>query len=608
MKVLLEQDGIDVNKASRGGNFPLYSASGNGHAEVVKALLKQGTIEANKSTPDGGGGTSLCIACQEGHAEVVRLLLAHDRIEANKIAFDDGTTPLSLACESGHADVVRLLLAHNGIAVNAVWYHSTRHMRIRTSTPLSVACDGGHAEVVTLLLAHDGIEVNTTSSSDDPTPLSLACSNGHSEVVKLLLEHDGIDVNKSLAATGATPLFYACKKGFVEIVELLLRHSTINVNQPKHGGITPLHTACSRSHAEVVKLLLGRADLKVDKARTDNFVTPLYTACSKEKGLVEIVRLLLADGRANVNKPGTRSGSSPLHGAVMSKSIAVAQVLVVHGASLTATNIATHTAQQFACRIRNCAKLADWLGAVSGWSQLEVAAGFRLHKDAAAALKVGKIDPDDPNTAFAEAIVATLATSKTKVAALPIKAGRQDYKRYNNVWGDAPPICKATIKLVADATRGWHRTTHWLHHVNVRGAIFAVLVVAGRLDKTSGGAAAIKEDEAGDAAQAVPTSTPPLPVLPVEIWLFAMQFVLRSWWAAPSAAGNDGGGDSMSSSEGDTDSDFVLPQSGDDGSDGSDDDDDDDVDNFAGFVEVEHPYYDDDHGDDGDGLDADGWW
>ena len=104
-----------------------------------------------------------------------------------------------------------------------------------------------------------------------------------------------------------------------------------------------------------------------------------------------------------------------------------------------------------------------------------------------------------------------VATSKDIPAALP--------------WQNAPPICKATIKLVADATRGWHRTTHWLHHKAVRDAVFAVMVVAGRLQTKDALAA-----EAPSGALADVAATAPLPLLPIEIWLFAMQFFLRWWW------------------------------------------------------------------------------
>lgn len=74
---------------------------------------------------------------------------------------------------------------------------------------------------------------------------------------------------------------------------------------------------------------------------------------------------------------------------------------------------------------------------------------------------------DDTAATTVKDVMAAVATSHAKPAALP----RQN----------APPVCRATIKLVADATRGWHRTTHWLYHTTVRHAVFAVLVVAERL-------------------------------------------------------------------------------------------------------------------------------
>ena len=110
--------------------------------------------------------------------------------------------------------------------------------------------------------------------------------------------------------------------------------------------------------------------------------------------------------------------------------------------------------------------------------------------------------------------MAAVATSNSKPAALP--------------WQNAPPICKATQKLVADATRGWHRTTHWLHHKAVRDAVFAVLVVAGRLQQS--GAPQAEPSSAAHAVAGTAEATAQVPLLPIEIWLFAMRFFKRSWW------------------------------------------------------------------------------
>ena len=135
-------------------------------------------------------------------------------------------------------------------------------------------------------------------------------------------------------------------------------------------------------------------------------------------------------------------------------------------------------------------------------------AGFT---DAALLLRNGKVDPD---TAI-EDITALMATAE----ALP--------------WENGPPICKATQKLVADATRGWHRTTHWLHHAEVRTVVFAVLVVVGRLDQKDAAwhAADTLGGCPGSGEEAAHGATALLPVLPIDLWFYAMRFIKRSWWA-----------------------------------------------------------------------------
>lgn len=138
------------------------------------------------------------------------------------------------------------------------------------------------------------------------------------------------------------------------------------------------------------------------------------------------------------------------------------------------------------------------------------------------------MDPDADDTpqpaVMIQELLAAIATSKAAPAALP--------------WQDTPPICKDTIKLVVAATRGWSQATHWLHHGKVREAVFAVLVVAGRLERNSNALAAPAtssehDGDEGVGAYALAISSAPLPVvLPTEMWTFLMQFFKRSWWEA----------------------------------------------------------------------------
>ncbi|CZR69782.1 related to beta transducin-like protein [Phialocephala subalpina] len=135
-----------------------------------KLLLETGSdgIIANKNK-----WTPLSIAAGNGHIEVVKLLL-DEGTSLNSTAGEIG--PLQWASASGHIEVVKLLL-ERGADVNIVG--------INGWTPLHSASHRGRVEVVKLLL-EKGADI-TTTNKNGWTPLSMASGNGHIAVVKLLL-------------------------------------------------------------------------------------------------------------------------------------------------------------------------------------------------------------------------------------------------------------------------------------------------------------------------------------------------------------------------------------------------------------------------------------
>ena len=425
--------------------------------------------------------------------EDVKLLLEQYGFEVNKATIYDGSTLLYTVCEQGYAKIVTMLLAQDGIDVN----------KARTTdgaTPLYSACYEGHSEVVKLLLAQDGIDVNKAETDLGFTPLCMACLSGNTEISKLLLEQDGIEVNKATTDNGSTPLYIACQEGYTQIVKLLLAQDGIEVNNAMtDDGSTPLHMACQEGHTEIVKLMLAHNGIEVNKATTDDGSTPLFMAC--QEGHTEIVKRLLAHNGIEVNKATTDDGYTPLHAAVRSEKPLVAQLLVLYGASLTTLTYDGDSPAQDAMTYHQ-QELAEWLTTVAGRSQPRVAAGNWFHKEATIMLRQGEINPD--TLPFPEILAAI---------AKPIA----DTTLFS--WSNAPPVCKRNSKLVIDATRGWHRTTHWLHHVGVQKAVFTVLVVAKQLQEKDA-----KQLQEKDANQL-------FPFLPPEIWFYIMRFFLRSWWA-----------------------------------------------------------------------------
>ena len=443
----------------------------------------------------------------------------------NAVGLQSGLTPLIVACLNGDAANAGRLLAlgadpsaecyvYDSSPIGAVENSNSDENRCKEFA-LTIAIRDGHEAIAEMLLAYKGVNVNQASSDFGGSAFYVSCMVGNMHICKLLFAHNGgVDVNTATTDVGWTPLLIACDQAHTEIVTLLLARDEIAANQASTDvGTTPLYNACYNGHAEIVAALLKCDKVDVNKPSSDG-TTPLLIAC--DQGHAEVARLLLRHGGIEVDKAMAIGGTTALHIAAYYGRLSVAQLLVVYGASLTATDGRQGRAAAEIAAYKGHSEVAAWLGAVSGWSPLRVAAGCRLHRDAALLLRHGRVDPDNSATTSSKDIMRVVVAAST---VLP--------------WQNAPPICTATVKLVADAFSGLHRHTFWLHHAGARKAVFATLVVAARLD-TEDSLRWAEAAGAGAGAGCNPTTAPTkvvLPILPPEIWLYALRFVKRSWWA-----------------------------------------------------------------------------
>jgi ankyrin repeat protein len=117
------------------------------------------------------------------------------------------------------------------------------------------------------------------------------------------------------------------------------RTDGVDVNKATtDDGVTPLYMACLGGHIEVVGMLLTCDGIDVNKAKTDIGATPLFMAC--QNGRTEVVQMLLScSGVDAINQAKTTDGSTPLHTAARNDQRAVAQLLVAYGADMTATTL-----------------------------------------------------------------------------------------------------------------------------------------------------------------------------------------------------------------------------------------------------------------------------
>ena len=123
----------------------------------------------------------------------------------------------------------------------------------------------------------------------------------------------------------------AALRGSVQDLRVLLRRGA-NIDVRDNEGHTSLHLAVERGHFDAAEFLLqvGAATDTVD----NQGVSPLHSSIvSGKKGFA--MASLLVEHRANVHRKGGHFGDTALHWAAELGNLAVADLLVRYGASLT---------------------------------------------------------------------------------------------------------------------------------------------------------------------------------------------------------------------------------------------------------------------------------
>ncbi|KAF1336519.1 Wd repeat-containing protein 1-b, partial [Globisporangium splendens] len=270
----IEHAECDVNSVDEMGTTALHRAAQEGHIEIIRYLLHQGT-NLHDRVLDESKDTALHIAVKKGHTAVVMCLLeAGAAIEARNAAND---TPLLAAIRSNHLHVVEVLIAKGA--------------------SISAPC----------LLVLDGDDKNKTR--DVGTCLHLAVQCGHVALTKFLVSIVAMDANQSTRCRNVTPLHFAARHGHMELVQFLISRQHANVHARDARGMTPLHyavdydydrevstvqqTQIERTHAQIVVFLL-KSGAKVKPRRARDHATPLR--CAAKRGRFHISKTLLAYG------------------------------------------------------------------------------------------------------------------------------------------------------------------------------------------------------------------------------------------------------------------------------------------------------------------------
>jgi len=372
--------GADPNATSEEGQTALMTAALNGKVEAIKLLLARGA-QVNVQEPTRGQ-SALQWAVSEGNTAAADTL-----IEAGadvKVLSKGGFTPLLFAVRNGHADTVRALLAHGAnandlapdgtsalnMAVLNAYYEIASVLLDRGANPNAPDARGSALHTLAWLRqpGSDGGNGLGRRSYGVPQPTGDVTSL---ELARALLDHGAnpnarIDWQEKpfdkeggtarnpplitlgrhyLTYVGATPFYLAAHNGDAPYMRLLADHGA-DPTLPNAVGITPLIAAAGLDYWEgeapgpftgvseterldAVKLALelgndinAAADFGDYTMEGDAAYLLLYYPLNQE---------LLT---AKVPGDPRWSGSTALHGAVVSNQPAIVQYLVDRGARL----------------------------------------------------------------------------------------------------------------------------------------------------------------------------------------------------------------------------------------------------------------------------------
>ena len=144
-----------------------------------------------------------------------------------------------------------------------------------------------------LLLKGDGVDVNVVVKQQSPITLAFRSPNRR-ECAKLLLQH------KNIRLAGFAFLHKAIRWNWDDIAETLIRNRQTNVNRKNSKLETPLYCAVKNGRRQIIQLLLAdhKIDVNVENGRKG--ATALH--CAVSLGFADAVKLLLEHKDIDVTK------------------------------------------------------------------------------------------------------------------------------------------------------------------------------------------------------------------------------------------------------------------------------------------------------------------
>lgn len=281
------------------------------------SLKIQFTKVADKpDTPIGPHGeTALHLAAQNGDHAMAREILGAGA--AVHVVDQHNNTPVIYASLRGDAEMLALLLRQDSSGI--------RHGG-NSGTALHAAVESGSIDAAATVLEF-GADIDAINGGD-ATPLHIAVMRRNLLMAGYLLSR-GADVNAG-GTSRETPLHLAATQGNMEMLKLLFAHGAASglQLQTKMKKFTALECAIDQGHEDAAHYLVLQGALPglVDEGGK----TALHLAA--ERRSPGLVRMLVEEGFADVNKRGEGCTVTPLHTALYAADLATVREMVRLGA------------------------------------------------------------------------------------------------------------------------------------------------------------------------------------------------------------------------------------------------------------------------------------
>jgi ankyrin repeat protein len=344
---LLVEAGVTVNIVAEDGTTPLMVAK---TADVARLLLVSG---ADIELTDSKGWNALRRACENGYVELVKLLLKRGSLASITQTAPDGMTPLNVAVRSKNEALAMLVLA-----AQPADYDDNEGLRYpHVDTNLYAAAGYNFLKVAEALLKRGANPNRGRITAPTRTPYMGAAQEGHLAMLDLLHQY-GADVN-AVSSDGSTALDSAINNGRAPAVKCMLRHG-VDVHATHAAHDAPLKRAITDGHLSVVRVLLD-AGVQVPGCSEVTLISDMLRYLDDDAA-VPMLKLLLQYWGTDVNTVCDKvpDGGTVIFAAVMHKRLKAACYLVSAGADLSVKTLRGHTLVHIAAQF-DAVRMLRWL-------------------------------------------------------------------------------------------------------------------------------------------------------------------------------------------------------------------------------------------------------